>query len=226
MQVGVEVLPRAVDPLVDDRPRPPAGCGSARTGRRTPAARRSRTRPVSCRRDEVGPRPPGSPTAPGPRRSGRRRSRAAGCAGRPEPALRGPLDRAVRRLRTGRSSATASCCAARRAASSASASGSSRSSGAPVSTWLPADDVQLAHLGGERRVQHRLHLHALQHEHGGVGLDLRADRDGSRDHQGRCGRAHDAALVAADAVRDAVDLDEVHRAVRRPSRAGTACRRW
>ena len=46
-----------------------------------------------------------------------------------------------------------------------SATGSRRSSGAPVSTWLPVFTRQLAHPAGERRAQHRLHLHALQHQH-------------------------------------------------------------
>ena len=61
---------------------------------------------------------------------------------------------------------------------------------------------------GERRVQHRLHLHGLEHEDRRAGLDLVADGDRGGDDQGRCRRAQHAALVAADPVGDAVDLDE------------------
>ena len=70
------------------------------------------------------------------------------------------------------------------------------------------DDEQLLDAGRERRVQHRLHLHRLEHQHRRTRLDLPAHRDGGGDHEGRGGRAEHAALVPADAVRDAVDLDQ------------------
>ncbi len=79
---------------------------------------------------------------------------------------------------------------------------------------LAADrDRALADAGAERRAQHRLHLHALQHQDRRARLDLVADGGRRRDHQRGRGGADDAALVAADAVGDAVDLDQVDRAV-------------
>ena len=63
--------------------------------------------------------------------------------------------------------------------------GSSRTSGAPVSTWLPVITSELTDLRRERRAQHRLHLHALQHQHRRAGRDHVADRDRRRHHQGR-----------------------------------------
>ena len=72
---------------------------------------------------------------------------------------------------------------------------------------------QLAHPPGERRVQDGLHLHGLQHQHRGAGGDLVAHRDrGGHDQRGGRGAEH-AALVAGDPVRDAVDLDQLHRPV-------------
>ena len=95
------------------------------------------------------------------------------------------------------------------------------SSGAPVSTWLPADTCSSRTVAGERRVEPRLHLHRFEDEDGRAGGDLAADRDRRGHDQRRRGRAQHATLVAADPVRDAVDLDEVHRAVGRGEHAGT-----
>ena len=64
-------------------------------------------------------------------------------------------------------------------------------------------------------MQHRLHLHALQHEHGSAGGDGVTHRGRRRDHQCRRRRAHHATLVPADVVGDPVDLDEVRRTVGR-----------
>ena len=75
-------------------------------------------------------------------------------------------------------------------------------------------DVQLLEPGGERRGQHRLHLHALEHEHRGAGGDLVAHGERRRDDECRCGRTQHATLVAAHPVGDTVDLDELHGAVR------------
>ena len=66
---------------------------------------------------------------------------------------------------------------------------------------------------GERRVHDRLHLHRLEHDDGGTGLDLGADGCRGGDDERRRGRAQHAALVAADPVGDAVDLDERGRPV-------------
>ncbi len=77
----------------------------------------------------------------------------------------------------------------------------------------PGDDRQLPDLGGERCVEHRLHLHRLEHHHGCARLDLLADADGRGNDQGRGRRAEHAALVAADPVGHAVDLDQRARAV-------------
>ena len=81
----------------------------------------------------------------------------------------------------------------------------------------------LADPGPERRAQHRLHLHALQHQHRRARLDLVADLQRRRDDQRGRGGAHDAALVAADPVGDAVDLDQVDRPVGVGDAAGTRC---
>ena len=75
---------------------------------------------------------------------------------------------------------------------------------------LAADaDEELAHARREGRRQHRLHLHRLEDEHRGTGGHLVADGGRGRDDERGRGRPHDAALVARDAVGDAVDLDEV-----------------
>src|SRR6202035_3519846 len=56
---------------------------------------------------------------------------------------------------------------------------------------------------------HGLHLHALEHQDWRVYLDLVAGGERGGDHEGGRGRADDAALVAADPVCHAVDLDQV-----------------
>ena len=79
---------------------------------------------------------------------------------------------------------------------------------------LGADgDGEFLQAGLERRAQHRLHLHALQHDDRRAGFDLGADLQRRGDHQRRGGGADDAAFVAGDAVGDAVDFDLVHGAV-------------
>ena len=113
----------------------------------------------------------------------------------------------------GRSRSGASA-AASAAASVSPPVGSSRASAAPVSTWLP-----VATCSSLRRRQHRLHLHALEHENRRSGGHLVTHRKRRGDDECRCGRTQDAALVAADPVRDTVDLDELHRAVRRGDEA-------
>ena len=75
------------------------------------------------------------------------------------------------------------------------------------------DHQQLLDPGRERRGDDGLHLHRLQHHHGGAGLDLGADGRRGGDDQRGGRRAQDAALVAADAVRHAVDLDQRRGAV-------------
>ena len=62
-------------------------------------------------------------------------------------------------------------------------------------------------------MQHRLHLHALEDDDRRAGLDLVADPTGIATTSAGAGERSDAALVAGDPVRDAVDLDEVDRAV-------------
>ena len=58
-----------------------------------------------------------------------------------------------------------------------------------------------------------LHLHRLEHDDRGSGLDLVADPDRGGDHEGRGRRPQHPALVAGDAVGDAVDLDQGGRSV-------------
>ena len=71
-----------------------------------------------------------------------------------------------------------------------------------------AADQHLAHAAVDRRGERGLHLHALGDGDDVAGLDLVAGRHGDRHHDaGRVG-ADQAALVARDAVRHAVDLDE------------------
>ena len=72
------------------------------------------------------------------------------------------------------------------AAPSSSPIGSSRSSGAPVSTWRPVVTCSSRTRDRLRRGQHRLHLHRLEHQHAGAGLHLVADRDGHSDDESRC----------------------------------------
>ena len=59
----------------------------------------------------------------------------------------------------------------------------------------------------ERRDERRLHLHALDHGDHVAGLDRVTRRDRDRDDDGRRQVADQPAVVAADAMRDAVDLD-------------------
>ena len=77
------------------------------------------------------------------------------------------------------------------------------------------DHQQLFDPAGERGDQHRLHLHRLQHQHGRAGVHLLADRHRGGHHQCRRRGAQHAALVLADPVGDAVDLDQLDGAVRR-----------
>ena len=60
----------------------------------------------------------------------------------------------------------------------------------------------------ERGDERRLHLHALDHGDHVAGLDRVTRRDRDRDDDGRRQVADQPAVVAADAMRDAVDLDE------------------
>ena len=78
-----------------------------------------------------------------------------------------------------------------------------------------------AHAARERRHQRRLHLHRLDDRDDVALGHLVALADRDRHHDRRAVRAHEAAVVAGDAVRDAVDLDQQvgalagdHRAVR------------
>ena len=87
----------------------------------------------------------------------------------------------------------------------------------------------LAHATVDGRGQRVLHLHALGHRDDVAGLHLVAGRDGDRHDHARRVAADQAALVARDAVRDAVDLDEQvgvlhggHRAVRAAAEAQPA----
>ena len=120
-----------------------------------------------------------------------------------------PTGLVVERSSAGRSSAES----VDAASSTASPTCSSLISAAPVSTWLPVMTDSSLTPGGERRADRGLHLHRLEHHHGGAGLDLVADGDGGGHDQRRRGRAQHAALVAADPVGDTVDLDERGRAV-------------
>ena len=76
-------------------------------------------------------------------------------------------------------------------------------------------DVELLDPCRERCREDGLHLHALEHEHRRPGGDLVAHFDRRGDHECGCGRTQYAALVATDPVRDTIDLDELHRPVRR-----------
>ena len=90
-------------------------------------------------------------------------------------------------------------------------------------------DEHLAHAAVDGRGQRQLHLHALRDRDDVAGLDLVAGGDRDRDDDARRLAADQAALVARDAVRDAVDLDEQvavlqrrHRPVRAPAVAQPA----
>jgi hypothetical protein len=69
-------------------------------------------------------------------------------------------------------------------------------------------DEHLADAAVDGRGQRALHLHALGDRHDVAWLHLVAGGDGDRDHDARAVAADQAALVARDAVGDAVDLDE------------------
>ena len=77
----------------------------------------------------------------------------------------------------------------------------------------PGRHQELTHPRRERRPQHRLHLHALEHQHRSTGVDQVADGHRGGHDQSRGRRAQHASLVAADPVGDAVDLDQVDRPV-------------
>ena len=62
---------------------------------------------------------------------------------------------------------------------------------------------------GERCRHGGFHLHALDDGDGIAGGNLGAGADGQRDDDARHRRPHDALIVAAEAMRRAVDLDEV-----------------
>ncbi len=77
----------------------------------------------------------------------------------------------------------------------------------------------LAHAAPERRDQRALHLHCLDHGDDVAGLDHLAGLHRDRDDDARREVADEPAVVAGDAVRDAVDLDEHVGALRRGQRA-------
>ncbi len=60
-----------------------------------------------------------------------------------------------------------------------------------------------------RRPDRGLHLHALENHHGVAGLDVGAGSRADRHHHRRRRRTHHAALVPADPVGDAVHLDQI-----------------
>ena len=66
----------------------------------------------------------------------------------------------------------------------------------------------LAHAAVDRRGQRGLHLHALRYRDHVADLDLVADRHGDRHHHAGARAADQAALVAGNPMRDAVDLDQ------------------
>ncbi len=76
-------------------------------------------------------------------------------------------------------------------------------------------DQQLPEPRPERRLEHGLHLHALQHEHGRARLHLGTHLDRGGDHQGGGRRPQHATLVPGDPVGDTVHLDHVDRTVGR-----------
>ena len=161
----MEVLPRAVHPVLQvqvltRRPvagqlgevgeQPRAAPSSACSG-----ARRSATSSSRSSRYAVSVRPSsrGSTSNPSSIADRSLRSRSARAAGSTRERT------AVRAARDRWSPATVSA-----ATTSPSPTGSRRTSGAPVSTWLPAETSEFLDPRGERRVQHRLHLHRLQHQ--------------------------------------------------------------
>lgn len=69
----------------------------------------------------------------------------------------------------------------------------------------------LTHLARVRSANRSLHFHGFQHDQGGAGFDVVADRDRYCDDDGGSGRTDHAGVVLADLVADAVDLDEIAR---------------
>ena len=195
-------------------PRPPAGCGSARRSRRRRSSRSISSvtgeRPAaasSSRAGEVAGQGAAS------RGRGRGRSRAASPTGRPgraRPAR--PTSPSTTSAGRSRSGASAAASAAGLDGAAGGLEPGERGTGLDLAA---GGDVQLLEPRGERRRQHRLHLHALEHEHRRAGGHLVTHRERRGDDECRCGRTQHAALVAADPVGDTVDLDELHRAVRR-----------
>ena len=99
------------------------------------------------------------------------------------------------------------------AAASWSPTCSRRTSGVPVSTWLPvvtSSSLTRAGNGACRTVSIFIDSSTMT---GRARLDLVTDGDRRGDHEGRGRRTLHAALVAGDAVGDAVDLDQRGRAV-------------
>ena len=193
-------------------PRRPGGCGSARAGRRRPAARRSRSRAGSRPRRRARRAPPGSPPGCAP----------SSCGSRSKPSSR------LRRSSSPRSSRSCGeespCAGSSRSAGSSpaavssagrrpSAVGSSRISGVPVSTWLPAE-TSSSRTFAANGAYSTVSIFMLSRTSTGAPASTSAPTSTRCRHdERRGGGADDAALVAADPVADAVDLDELDRAV-------------
>ena len=210
LQVGVEVLARAVHaqlgvPLLVGR----AGCGSARRGRRTAraasisSAERTRARRRRARR---GPR--GSRQGAGRRRAGRGRSRAASRRRSREPRADPARRRRPAGAASGRSRSAPVAGASSAAASASSPIGSRRTSGAPVSTWLPVVTSSSGPAPANGACSTVSIFMLSSTSTGAPAATSSPTGDGGRDDERRRGRAQHAALVAADPVGDAVDLDE------------------
>src|SRR5699024_8289203 len=86
--------------------------------------------------------------------------------------------------------------------------------GRPGTDLASDSDVTFPQYRPERRTQHGLHLHAFQHEHRRVRLDLRPCLVRCGHHQRALARTNHATLVPVDAMRDPVDLDEMRRTMR------------
>ena len=74
-------------------------------------------------------------------------------------------------------------------------------------------DVDRPHRAGELGIEGRLHLHRFDHGKAVAGLHLISGFDGDGNDNGRRRRPDDATFVVGDPVGDAVDLDEMGRAV-------------
>ena len=84
-------------------------------------------------------------------------------------------------------------------------------------------DQYLLHPAPERRGERRLHLHRLDHRDHIPGLDDVTGGHGNRDQQGRAGCADNAAVIARETVRHAVEVhDEVLAAIRGHGPVGPA----